>query len=170
MKKILIVVPIVFSCILVVSCLKDIPNTDFSGIQPIIIIPNANRPSNLEVSTTTYTQAEGNKEVQVYARVSWEKTLDHDLIVTFIKDQAAIDDYNTQFSQNFVMLSDAGYSMSSLQVTIPAHKQEAYIPITIKPDQVATSGNYMLAFTITDAQGQNIASNFKTIVWPIEVQ
>lgn len=169
MKKYLIIITLINSLVFT-GCLKDTPTNDYSNIQPIIIIPNANWPSTTQAATVTYANTSTPQTIQLYARVSWENALSIDIKVSFIKDTAAVIAYNAKFAKTFIYMPDSCYSMSSMQVTISANQREAFIPITIYPKKVGISTNKMLAFTISDAQGQNIASNYKTIVMPIKVQ
>lgn len=152
------------------SCLKDKPVTDYSNIQPVIIIPNANWPSSAPANSLSYSSSGGSQQIQLYARVSWENTLKKDLSVTFIKDTSALNSYNALYGTNLIYMPDSCYSLSSLQLSIPAGQREAYLPITIYPDKLGVSSDNTLVFTITDAQGQTIADNYKTIVLPVIVQ
>ncbi len=174
-KLLLIIMAVVLSSS---GCLKYDSINDYSNIEPIVIIPNASWPRKSAFSssasvTPTYSQNSGDRVVQLYARVSWENTLSKDLTVKFIKDQGAIDEYNAKFNRSHVMMPDSGLSIPSMQVTIPAGQREAYIPITIKPALVAkktsNTSYYMLSFSISDAEGKKIASNYKTILLPFKV-
>ena len=167
MKKLIFILG--FTCLLSSGCLKDKPLTDYTNIAPIIINPTANWPRIEQLSVIAFSQTGGNKELQLYARISWQSLFDHELIVTFVNDQSAIDEYNSTFNTNYVAMPQEGYFVN-MQLVIPAREQEAFVPITIKPSQVSVAPNYMLAFTISNAQGEKIASNYKTYLIPIEVQ
>jgi hypothetical protein len=154
------------------SCLKDTPTTDYSdkAIKPIVLVPNGNWPRTqaaapiaLDFTSTPY-------EVRVYARVSWDKPLSKAVEVTFKEDDAAIGAFNTKFSQNWVKMNAAAYSVPALTVTIPAGQQEAYIPVKVFPDKVDLTKFNMLAFTITGAGDQTVSSNYQTILVPILIK
>ena len=154
------------------SCLKDTPTTDYSdsAIKPVVLVPNGNYPRNqtitpiaLEFTSTPY-------EVRVYARVSWSKPLGKSLDVTFKEDPAAITAYNATFGSNWVPMNSSAYSIPTLKVTIPAGEQEAYIPVKVFPDKVDLTKFNMLAFTMTDASGEVISSNYKTILVPLLIK
>jgi hypothetical protein len=161
-----------FTSVMLSSCLKDTPITDYSdkAIKPVVLVPNGNwprtqsiSPLGLDFSTTPY-------ELRVYARVSWDKPLSKSIDVTFKEDDAAISAYNTAFGQNWVKLNSTAYAITSLKVTIPAGTSEAYIPVKVFPDKIDLSKFNMLAFTITDASGEVISSNYQTIITPILVK
>ena len=159
--------------VLLSSCLKDTPTTDYSdaAIKPVVLVPNGNHPRTLpitpvalEFSTTPY-------EVRVYARVSWDKPLGKSIEVTFKEDPAAITAYNNAFpGTGWVPLNTAAYSIPTLKVTIPAGEQEAYIPVKVFPDKVDLTKFNMLAFTMTDASGEVVASNYQTILVPLLIK
>lgn len=161
-----------FASMMFTSCLKDTPTTDYSdkAIKPIILVPNGNWPRTqsaapiaLDFSPTPY-------EVRVYARVSWDKPLSKSVDVTFKEDAAAIADFNTKFGSNWVKMNATAYSIPSLKVTIPAGQQEAYIPVKVFPDKVDLTKFNMLAFTITDASGETVSTNYQTILVPILIK
>lgn len=173
MKKIFkIGLPVAFASLLLVGCLKDTPISDYSdeAIKPIVLVPNGNHPRTqsatplaLDFSATPY-------EVRVYARVSWDKPLGKSVDVTFKEDDAAIAAYNTKFGTDWKKMNSTAYSIPSLKVTIPAGQQEAYIPVMVFPDKVNLSQDNILAFTITDASGETVSSNYQTILVPILIK
>ena len=151
------------------SCLKDTPINDYTdnAIKPIVLVPNGNFPRTssvtplaLEISAVPY-------ELRIFARVSWSKPLGKSVDVTFKEDDAAIAAYNTTFGSNWVKLNATAYTIPSLKVTIPAGAQEAYIPVQIFPDKVDATKANILAFTITDASGEVVSTNYQTVLTPI---
>lgn len=157
-----------FSSCLLIGCLKDKPITDMTISNPVIIIPNANRPSTAQIATKIYLQSEGTKTINLYARISWDKTLDHDLEISFAKDVDAIAAYNIQFNKNYLIMPENGYSMPGMKLIIPAGQRDGFIPVVINPASLSPS-DYILSFVINNAQGKVIASNFKTILYPIRI-
>lgn len=154
------------------SCLKDTPITDYSdkAIKPIILVPNGNHPRTQTITPLALDFSPTPFEVRVYARVSWDKPLSKSVDVTFKEDDAAIAVYNTKFSSNWVKMNATAYSIPTLKVTIPAGQQEAYIPVKVFSDKVDLTKFNMLAFTITDASGEAISSNYQTILVPILIK
>jgi len=157
------------SSVLFTSCLKDTPINDYSdnAIKPIVLVPNGNFPRTTSVTPLALDNTATPYELRVYARVSWSKPLDKSIDVTFKEDDAAIAAYNTTFGSNWVKLNSTAYSIPSLKVTIPAGQQEAYIPVQIIPNKVDGNVNNILAFTITDASGEVVSTNYQTVLTPI---
>ena len=161
-----------FVSMMFTSCLKDTATTDYSdkAIKPIILVPNGNWPRNQSASPIALDFSSTPYEVRVYARVSWDKPLGKSVDVTFKEDDAAISQFNTAFGSNWVKMNSTAYSVPSLKVTIPAGQQEAYIPVKVFPDKVDLTKFNMLAFTITDASGETVSSNYQTIIVPILIK
>lgn len=154
------------------SCLKDTPTTDYSdtSIKPIVLVPNGNWPRTAEITPLALDFTTVPYEIKVYARVSWSKPLGKSIEVTFKEDDAAIANYNTKFGTNWVKLNSNAYSISALKVTIPADAQEAYVPVMLYPDKVNLAQNNMLAFSITDASGEPISTNYQSFLQPILIK
>ena len=157
------------SSVLFSSCLKDTAITDYSdnAIKPVVLVPNGNFPRTSSVTPLALDNTPTPYELRVYARVSWSKPLEKSIDVTFKEDDAAIAAYNTAFGSNWVKLNSTAYTIPSLKITIPAGQQEAYIPVQIIPDKVDGNVNNILAFTITDASGETVATNYQTVLTPI---
>lgn len=158
--------------VLLSSCLKDTPTTDYSdaAIKPVVLVPNGNHPRTLPITPVALEFTTTPYEVRVYARVSWDKPLGKSIEVTFKEDPAAIAAYNTTFGSDWEAMNTAAYSIPTLKVTIPAGEQEAYIPVKVFPDKVDLSKFNMLAFTMTDASGEVVASNYQTILVPLLIK
>lgn len=161
-----------FASSMFTSCLKDTATTDYSdkAIKPIILVPNGNWPRTQAAAPVALDFTSTPYEVRVYARVSWDKPLGKSVEVTFKEDDAAIGAFNAKFSQNWVKMNSAAYSIPTLKVTIPAGEQEAYIPVKVFPDKVDLTKFNMLAFTITDASGETVSSNYQSILVPILIK
>lgn len=160
------------SSVLFVSCLKDTATTDYSdsSIKPVVLIPNGNWPSTQSAPVTTFEVSTTPVEIPLYARVSWSKPLGKAIDVTFTKNTALIADYNAKWGTHYVEMNADAYSVASYKITIAADQNEAYIPLKIFTDKVSLSQDNMLAFTISDASGEVISSNFKNIILPIGVK
>jgi hypothetical protein len=158
--------------VLFTSCLKDTPITDYSdtSIKPIVLIPNGNFPSPNQAATLAFEASNTPSVINLYARVSWSKPLGRAIEVTFTKNSALIAQYNTAFGTGYVEMNSDAYSLASNKVTIAADQTEATLPLQIFTSKVDLSKENMLAFSITDASGETISSNFKNIVLPIGVK
>ena len=163
------------------GCLKeDSVLPDPSGIKTGIIVPNSNWPTGCSfgIADSIFISPDPTDTLRLYARVSHSGTLDHDLKVSFAKDTALISKYNGGACGGggfggggplpiYELLPDSCYRIESLQLTIPKGTRQAYLPIVIFPDKINSGIYYMLAFTITDAQGEMVASNFKSMLFPM---
>lgn len=161
---ILVLAPFIFA-----SCLKDTPKTDYVNINPVVIIPNANWPRStaFTASQTTKVSALRDTSFALYARVSWEFALDKDVVVTIAEAPTAVTEYNTKFNAKYTMLNADAYKISAYKLTIPAGKNDANIPFQVFGSKIDFTKTNMLAFSITDASGQVIGSNYKTYLVPI---
>ncbi len=154
------------------ACLKDEPITDYTedSIKPIVIIPNGNFPKTATVNPVALDFKSTAQTVDLYARVSWGKPLDKDVTVTFVKDPSVIAAYNTKFGTKYEELPAAAYKLPALSFVIPAGQQEAKVSIELFADKIDLAKSNMIAFRLTDASGQTIASNFNQIVFPVLVK
>lgn len=155
---------------LLTSCLKDEAVTDYTQIKPIVIVPNGNWPRSQSITPLAIENSETPYEARVYARVSFEDPLSKDVVVTFKEDPQAIADYNTKFGTNYVTLNSDAYTIASLTVTIPAGEREAFLPVLISAGKVNLAQKNMLAFTITDASGESVSSNFASYLLPLTIK
>ena len=154
------------------ACLQDEPLTDYSeeAITPIVLIPDGNFPSVSTVNPVALDFKPQAQTVDLYARVSWGKPLDKDVTVTFAKDPSIIAAYNTKFGTKFEELPAAAYKLPNLTVVIPAGQQEVKVSIELFADKIDLSKSNMIAFRLTDASGQTVASNFRQKVFPVLVK
>ncbi len=156
------------------SCLKDTPNTDFSGIQPVIEIstsflnktPNAPTAglayfTSATVSTADTLPVDGTFTINLAAKTPTSK----DITVTYGINDGARTAYNaansggTQYDQ----MPDSVYSFPTTSGVIHAGYSLDSVPITFFPKKMDPTKNYMLPITVTDAQGVTISGNFNTI-------
>ena len=150
----------------VTSCLKENPVNDYTNLQPVVIIPNANWP---KASVTTATSLTFGKTYTsaLYARVSWEFPLSNDVAVTFKEDAGAISEYNAKFGASLQALNTDAYKITSYKITIPGGQNNANTAFEIYPDKIDFFKDYALSVSITDASGQTIGNNYKTYLIPV---
>lgn len=172
MKNLFKIVLFAFLAFSLTACLEDEPITDYSeeAIGPIVLIPNGNWPSVVKANPIALDYKTTAQIIDLYARVSWSKPLSKDVTVTFQKDATIIDAYNKAFGTNYVELPTAAFKLPTLTVTIPAGTQEVKVPVEIFADKIDLSKNNMIAFRISDAGDQGVASNFRQIVFPVLVK
>lgn len=160
---------LVISC-LISGCRNNDYILDYSGIKPIVIVPNANWPGISEYDLQPADSLFGVKELKVYAKVSYASPLDKAVKVTFAENPDMLATYNNKWGTGYKALPAAAYNISSYEVTIAAGTQLAFIPITIYPENFNGTDDYLIAFTISAAGEQMIASNAKTIVFTLKGQ
>jgi hypothetical protein len=168
--RIRILLPLFFLACFCNGCLKRDVLFDYSGIKPVVLIPNANWPAMDAWSPAPQDSAFGITTLQLYARFSFQVPFDKDLKVNFIKDDALAVEYNSKWGTNYQLLPDNCYQAIPLELTIPAGSQQAAIPITLYPARINGSQDYIIAYTIKTAEGQTIASNQKSMVFTLKGQ
>ncbi|WP_165503576.1 DUF1735 domain-containing protein [Pedobacter hiemivivus] len=151
------------------SCLKtDDGILDYRGIEPLVINPKANFPSKAIFAAPAVDSAFGVTRLNLTAKYSFQKPAPRDLKVTFTRDDALIAQYNLANGTNYLPLPADSYEMSGTQVVIEAGTQEAVLPITVIPAKISGPNKYIIAFSLMDADGINIAENFKSIVYTLK--
>lgn len=149
------------------GCLKNEVTLDYTGIEPMMLIPNANWPAKGLAAPPTDSAA-GTTRLNLYARVSYEKPLDKNVLVKFTLDDALVDAYNNKWGTAYRLLPASCYQVSALEVTIPAGVQQAAIPINLLPANIDPQYDYILPFTILSAEGNTIAANFKSMIFTLK--
>jgi len=156
-----------------VGCLKSkLTPLDYSGIQPTIIATDSNWPNGNPYSPIQ-DSAHGVPLLHLKASISYGTPLNKDVKVSFKKDATLLDGYNAKWSiygLNYAFLPDSCYQVGSLDVTIPAGARQAEIPITLLPARISGPQNYLLGFTIADADGITIGSNEKSMIFTLSSQ
>ena len=156
--------------ILASGCKKSEFVLDYSGIKPVIIIPNGNWPSKSPYEPQPLDSLFGVQQLKLYVRVSYATTLDKPLKVVFKEDHSLLDSYNAKWGTNYKALPAAAYRTPTLELNIPAGVQQAFIPVQVFPAQFNGTDDYLIAYTISSADDQIIGANAKTIVFTIKGQ
>jgi hypothetical protein len=157
------------TCI-IVGCKKDDFKLDYSGIKPIILVPNTNWPGQSLYGAQPQDSVFGVKKLNLYARVSYAVPLDHAVKVSFKADPDLIDAYNSKYGTSYAALPANAYQAATLDLTIPAGVQQTSIPVVLFPDKIAGTTDYLIAFTVASAEGQTIAANAKSIIFTLKGQ
>jgi hypothetical protein len=168
--KMKIAIPILLLVMTITGCKKNEFVLDYSGIDPIIIVPNSNWPGKGLYDPMPVDSAYGVETLTLYARVSYADPLDHPVKVTFKVAPELLADYNTKWGTSYQLLPSDAYEVSLLQVTIPAGVQQATIPITLFPQKINGTQDYFIAFTLDSADSENIAANAKSIIFTLKGQ
>lgn len=156
------------------ACLKADVEPLYNSTETVVAIPNSNWPSATSfLNDSVFDAASTTAKINLYARVLLPEPLTNNLKITFKKDLSLVDEYNNKWFGGFpfyTALPDSAFQLPSLQLTIPAGSRQALIPITIYPNKMGMWQGYILAFTITDAEGNKIGSNFKSMVYSMTAQ
>jgi len=165
MKNLLIMA---IACFLA-SCLKTDDNIlDYRGITPLVMNPKSNFPSRAVFATKAVDSAFGVTTLNLMAKYSFQIAAPRDIKITFTRDDALIAKYNQTFGTSYLPLPADSYEMTSNQLIIPTGSQEAILPVNVIPAKISGNNNYIIAFSITNADGINIVENFKSIVYTLK--
>ncbi|WP_169472331.1 DUF1735 domain-containing protein [Pedobacter hiemivivus] len=161
---------LLMACVLS-SCLKtDDGILDYRGIEPLVINPKANFPSKAIFAAPAIDSAFGVTKLNLRAKYSFQMPAPRALKVTFVRNDALITQYNLVNGTNYLPLPTDSYEMSGTQVVIEAGSQEGVLPIKVLPAKISGANKYIIAFSLSDADGVNIAENFKSIVYTLKGQ
>ena len=172
-KKIIPV--ILFSAIISLSsCLKSKDTfVDFSKVGTTIELPLAalNQETGVKVVAKTYTSSTTATDLPVVVNIASPKPLDRDLKVTLaVNANDAIGKLNTAVPAGGYILAPANlYSVSNLQVTIPAGQRTATAVFKINSSLIGTANTkYVLPVSIVSADGESI-SLYSTVYYNLLV-
>lgn len=86
--------------------------------------------------------------------------INHDVTITVGPDSKALLDNYSKDSIHYEAMPANIYKILNPTVTIKAGERFAPVKVVFFPNQIDPSKNYMLAVSVTDAQGVNVSSNF----------
>jgi Domain of unknown function (DUF1735). len=152
------------------GCLKNDVVLDYSGIQPIVVIPDSNWPARGFGAMPLTDSIKGTTRLNLYAKVSYVNPLKTNVLVKFSPDNALVAAYNTQWGTDYKLLPDSCYTVNSLDLTIPADTKQASLPVTLIPSKIDPQYDYILAYSITQAGALSVASNFKSMIFTLKGQ
>lgn len=151
------------------SCLKNDDNIlDYRGIKPIVINAKANYPSKTILPVPLVDSVFGITKLNLTAKYSFQTPAPRDLKVTFIRDEAIMAKYNAV--KTFVPLPEDAYEMTANEAIIPAGRQLGVLPVKIIPAKIAGPKRYIIAFSISTAEGIDVPANTKTIIYTLKGQ
>ena len=155
------------------SCLKSKDTfVDFSKAGTTIELPLAalNQETGVKVVVKTYPTSTTPADLPVVVNIASPKPLNRDLTVTLgINANDAIGKLNTAVpTGGYVIAPSNLYSVSSLQVTIPAGQRTATVNFKINSSLIGTTNTkYVLPVSITDGGGEQI-SLYSTVYYNIK--
>ena len=166
--KNLIAVLLVSGSVFFASCVKD-RNTgavDFSQLTPIMQIPEGGL-SRFQSQALLFDGADVSDTA--YFRVNYAATAvaPNDIVVTLGYDAAALAAYNAANpTATYQKFPDSIYRFTQTSVTVKAGQSYTdVIKLTVFPNKIDPSKNYMLPISITAASGVKISANFGTIYY-----
>jgi hypothetical protein len=160
----LLLLILVFGILPFSSCVKTRPGeTDFSGLKAIVQIPEGGL-ANFGSSALNFPGSDAADTINFHLNYAATRVAPKDVVVTIGYDSNALSAYNsTSGSAPYSKFPDSIYSFTTTQVTIKAGQSySAGVPFVVFPNKIDPSQNYMFPISITDAQGNNISSNFGT--------
>jgi len=167
--KNLVAIVLVSSITFLASCVKNRNDgaVDFSQLAPIVQIPEGGL-KNFSASALLLDGSLASQDV--FFRVNYAATTvaPTDVVVTLAYDAAALAAYNAANpSPNpYTKFPDSIYSFTTTTVTVKAGQSYSdAIKLTMFPQKIDPSKNYMFPITITGASGVNISGNFGTIYY-----
>jgi hypothetical protein len=152
------------------GCLKNEVVVDYSGIQPVVLIPDSNWPARGFGAVPLTDSVKGTTLLNLYAKVSYVNPLNKAVMVKFAPDNALIAAYNAQWGTDYKLLPDSCYTVNNLELTIPAETRQASLPVTLIPSKINPQYDYILAYSITQAGELTVSSNFKSMIFTLKGQ
>ncbi|RZM30144.1 MAG: DUF1735 domain-containing protein [Pedobacter sp.] len=163
------VIYILLLAIVMAGCKKSEYILDYSGIEPIMLIPNTNWPGKSLYDPQPMDSVYGVTQLRLYARVSYATALDRVVKVKFEEDTEMLEAYNAKWGMNYQALPADAYEVSGLELTIPAGEKQGFITVGINPEKFNGVDDYLIAYKIVEA-GIPVAANAKTIVFGLKGQ
>jgi hypothetical protein len=172
MKKLIIFIITLSSLYFLNSCTKEY-DAGSSSNNPLVLVLGANWQGSktLGLSDSILTSTAIKDTLNLSAGYMGNNGIPNasDIPVIFQKDNTLVAAYNMTKLANYVMLPDSCYQFTSLQGTILAGARRVTLQIIVFPKKMDKSKRYMLPFTLTNAGGETIVSNLKTILFPMRL-
>lgn len=160
------------------ACLKDDAHfTDFSKVGTVVELLDANTdvistdPTLLGLTAAGLTFSTTPADVTTRVNVAAPYALSTALNVTLSVDKAAFVAWK-KLKQDSIydLLPDSCFTVPSAGITIPANQNVGSFVVKVNSSKVDLNHSYVLPVSISDASGQNISGNFKTILYSISVK
>lgn len=156
MKKIIFLLAML--SISLASCLKDKPNTNFSGLSPIAELPYSGKSY---FSQDAITAPGPLDTVQFVVNVASTNVPTNATNVTIGVDNSLIASYNTANPAiTYNSLPANAYVFPDITITIPAGQRQATLTVIFDKSKLDPSQSYMLPVSIKNAPGLTISGNF----------
>ncbi|MDR3694124.1 DUF1735 domain-containing protein [Mucilaginibacter sp.] len=158
MKKTIFILVLAAFSLSLSSCLKDKPNTDFSGIGTVIELPY----SGLQYfSLDAITDAQDTIVRKFGINIASAKPLSTATTYTLVNSQALLTAYNTAHTAIDYQAMPAGsYVLSKTSGTIPAGGRLDSVTVTIYKNMLDPAKSYMLPIALASASNGILSGNF----------
>ncbi|HEY0433081.1 MAG TPA: DUF1735 domain-containing protein, partial [Chitinophagaceae bacterium] len=157
MKKILLLILPVAFLVSFTGCLKDDAPVDFkSTAKPIVELPY----HGLEGLATDAILTAGQVDpivIPIVVNVASEYPLNSDTKITLAIDDALRTSFNSGGGVQYDPLPDSTFTFPETSGTIKAGSRLDTLYLTVYPDKVDPTVNYMLPIKIADASGETIS-------------
>ena len=180
MKRISIILPLI-AAVALPACLKDKPNTDFTGTQHTYIAEittssinsSPNAPSGglafINGATLNFATVSGLDTVSFTVNVASDFPPTKDVGITLAVDPAALATYNASGPATvFEAFPDSTFTFATKTGTVKAGSRLDTFYVVFDADKIDPTHSYMLPITITSATGGAIISgNLQTIFFHV---
>ena len=176
MKKIFVILSA--AVLTLPSCLKDKPNTDFSGITPIAELTTASTAGTVQepVSGLAFWSgasvslpASGLDTVTFTANIASDYPLTVSTPITLAVDTTKVSYFNTSGTSTttYSVMPASAYSFPVTTGTIPAGQRLDTFMVIFNTAAMPSTGSYMLPISITNAGNVEISGNLSTIYFHV---
>jgi hypothetical protein len=170
--KLLVKIPVLSFLVLAVmslsSCLKDSRYVDLSASPPIAEFPIV--PFSGQFQPAAYPIQTTPQALQVVVDIASASPLSTSTTFNIIIDQAALTAYNTANSTNYLLLPAADYTVSSLNVVVPAGQRQATLTFMINSSLIDLTKQFILPLTIQSASGLTLSANYATVFYNVQAK
>ncbi len=157
---------VLLSIVYLSSCIKDYragePN--FSGLQPTVLIPEGGLAA-FAPQALNFPGTDASDTFYFHLDYAATDVAPVDEVVTLGVDDAALTAYNSTGGIQYQKFPDSIYSFAATSVTVKAGQSYSdRVPVTIYPEKIDPTKNYMLPISIKAAPGKaTISGNFGTL-------
>jgi hypothetical protein len=158
MKKTIFILVLAAFSLSISSCLKDKPNTDFSGIGTVIELPYAG----LQYFSSDAITDTGNTVVRKFGiNIASAKPLSTATNYTIAVNNALLTAYDQANTGTLFLPMPAGsYTISKLSGTIPAGQRLDSVTVTFDKTKLDPSKSYLLPIALVSASNGILSGNF----------
>lgn len=149
------------------SCIKDTYAGTEISVSPFVLIPEGGL-AYFANAALIFPSADASDTAKFHANYASNAVAPADITVTLGYDATALAAYNSLGGIQYEKFPDSIFSFKTTTVVIKAGQSYSdAIALTVYPNKVDPSHNYMLPITISSASGAKVSGNFATIYYHI---